>query len=132
MTGLSTSETTPRADAATPHDTATPQTNKSPKKTPGKKKLSPMCGTRAPRDLADRTPLGAMATSPVPKVRDNRPALESALYAPGDRSIVGDRTPPRSRSGPGFGSPSLSAGGSTFSSPLLQRAAAARDGSFGS
>jgi serine/threonine protein phosphatase PrpC len=62
-------------------------------------------GPRAPVDLSGRTPLGYAVTSPVPKARQNRAAMEKVLYVPGDRSIVGhggcaERTPPRARCGP--------------------------------
>ncbi|KAL3771318.1 hypothetical protein ACHAWU_005786 [Discostella pseudostelligera] len=94
----------------------TPLTNRTPK-TPFTSLRSPpppssstnttptFAGPRAPVDLSGRTPLGYAVTSPVPKARQNRAAMEKMLYVPGDRSIVGhggcaERTPPRARCGP--------------------------------
>jgi len=56
-------------------------------------------GPTAPIDLSGRTPLGCAATSSAPLTKKNRAQLEKILYKSGDRSIVGERTPPRERSG---------------------------------
>lgn len=67
-------------------------------------------GPAAPIDLAGRTPLGYSATSPMPKAKNNRALSEKILFKSGDRSIVGERTPPRERSG-GLFTPPRQGGG---------------------
>jgi serine/threonine protein phosphatase PrpC len=62
-------------------------------------------GEGAPLDLLGRTPLGYAATSSEIKAKNNREQMEKMLYQSGDRSIVGERTPPRERSGGSFTPP---------------------------
>ena len=57
-------------------------------------------GPNAPVDLSGRTPLGYAATSSELKAKKHRPQLEAELYKEGDRSLVGERTPPLTRCGP--------------------------------
>ena len=79
----------------------TPKTPKSRSPMPPPSSRSPkFAGPEAPIDLSGRTPLGCAATSPVPKAKKNRSELEKVLYKEGDRSIVGERTPPNARCGP--------------------------------
>ena len=79
------------------------KTTRSPRPPP---QLSPaFAGATAPIDLSGRTPLGYAATSPIPKAKNNRAQNEKILYKSGDRSIVGERTPPRERSGGLFSPP---------------------------
>jgi serine/threonine protein phosphatase PrpC len=68
-------------------------------------------GEGAPLDLLGRTPLGYAATSSEIKAKNNREQMEKMLYQSGDRSIVGERTPPRERSGGSFTPPLGSSGG---------------------
>ncbi|KAL7432084.1 hypothetical protein ACHAXM_002931 [Skeletonema potamos] len=93
--------TTPITPAQQPRTTRSKsrQKSRSPKQ-PSSSHLSlKFAGSAAPIDLSGRTPLGYAATSPIPKAKNNRAQLERMLYMSGDRSIVGERTPPRERSG---------------------------------
>ena len=64
--------------------------------------LSPtFAGPTAPIDLAGRTPFAHAITSNDQQARKNRGALKNILYVVGDKSVVGERTPPRERCGGG-------------------------------
>ena len=98
----SSSITTPTTPGQPPRSRSKPRqkSSRSPKPPSSSSLLSPkFAGPTAPVDLSGRTPLGYAATSPVPKAKNNRAQLEKILYKSGDRSIVGERTPPRERSG---------------------------------
>lgn len=83
-------------------------------------------GPAAPIDLAGRTPLGYAATSPMPKARNNRALSEKILFKSGDRSVVGERTPPRERSGGLFTPPRQGGGGKKVG--FLQNSSVVSDG----
>lgn len=91
--------TNPSTPAHQPRTRGKPkQKSRSPK--PPSSLLSPkFAGPTAPIDLSGRTPLGCAATSCAPLTKKNRAQLEKILYMNGDKSITGDRTPPRERSG---------------------------------
>jgi len=93
--------TTPTTPAQQPRTTRSKsrQKSRSPKPSSSSHLSLKFAGSAAPVDLSGRTPLGYAATSPVPKAKNNRAQLERMLYMSGDRSIVGERTPPRERSG---------------------------------
>mmetsp|Transcript_25774 Transcript_25774/g.54230 ORF Transcript_25774/g.54230 Transcript_25774/m.54230 type:complete len:967 (-) Transcript_25774:17-2917(-) len=67
-----------------------------------RKALSPtFAGPSAPVDLAGRTPFAHAFTSNDDSAKKNRTQLKNILYIPGDKSVVGERTPPRERCGGG-------------------------------
>ncbi len=93
----------------TPLKTLSPKKAKAPKSISPKpstiksrKALSPtFAGPSAPIDLAGRTPFAHAFTSNDDSAKKNRTQLKNILYLPGDKSVVGERTPPRERCGGG-------------------------------
>ena len=75
------------------------QKSRSPKKTSSSHLSPKFAGPTAPVDLCGRTPFGYAAISTAPNAKKHRAQVERILYRSGDRSIVGERTPPRERSG---------------------------------